>query len=317
MRQGRPAWNRLPYGHNASASERQNLNGDDTGPARPPPSFFACGAGRSGRRRDGEDGRPRHAPRARGIVPPSAVTNFRSARGPPPGPDEAEHGGRCTQFEVTTPGARTSARPSYAGRARAPSEVLNPMAAPPARWSWERQPETPQLFSAAVSARAIQANPPTDRAYGRPRRRLGSERLLRPVPESGTSGHWAPRVTTRARPCPSHAEPQHHPGLGQSRRRPTRSPRRGGATRGGAATTWHRLSFSTPLPPHGGGRGRAAGRAPRRSRAQRGGGGARTATRSRAPRLRSPVYPPGGPSSAPWSNVGLQALMSGVFRDRV
>ena len=130
-RQGRPAWNRLPYGHNASASERQNLNGDDTGPARPPPSFFACGAGRSGRRRDGEDGRPRHAPRARGIVPPSAVTNFRSARGPPPGPDEAEHGGRCTQFEVTTPGARSSA--PFRGACRAPSEVLNPMAAPPAR----------------------------------------------------------------------------------------------------------------------------------------------------------------------------------------
>jgi|SaaInl33SG_5_DNA_1037386.scaffolds.fasta_scaffold01444_8 hypothetical protein len=71
------------------------------------------------------------------------------------------------------------------------------------------------------------------------------------------------------------------------------------------------------LAPLRGRRGRAAGRAPRRSRAQRGGGGARTATRSRAPRLRSPVYPPGGPSSAPWSNVGLQALMSGVFRDRV
>jgi hypothetical protein len=246
MRQGRPAWNRLPYGHNASASERQNLNGDDTGPARPPPSFFACGAGRSGRRRDGEDGRPRHAPRARGIVPPSAVTNFRSARGPPPGPDEAEHGGRCTQFEVTTPGARSSA--PFRGACRAPSEVLNPMAAPPARWSVN---QTPKFFSAAVSARAIQANPPADRAYGRPRRRLGPEKLLRPVPESGTSGHWAARHHARA-PCPSHAEPQQHPGLGQSRRRPTRSPRRGGATRGGAATTWHRLSFSTS-PLSGGG----------------------------------------------------------------
>ena len=197
MRQGRPAWNRLPYGHNASASERQNLNGDDTGPARPPPSFFACGAGRSGRRRDGEDGRPRHAPRARGIVPPSAVTNFRSARGPPPGPDEAEHGGRCTQFEVTTPGARSSA--PLRGACRAPSEVLNPMAAPPARWSVN---QTPKFFSAAVSARAIQANPPADRAYGRPRRRLGPENgSYVPSPRAEPAG-TGPRVTTRARPAP-------------------------------------------------------------------------------------------------------------------
>ena len=162
----------------------------------------------------------------------------------------------------------------------------------------------PRYTSQPTSRPRLRASPPAARTRKvdlRPSQRAEDQRAL------GRARHHA-----RA-PCPSHAEPQQHPGLGRSRRRPARSPRRGGAARGGAATTWHRLSF--PASPHG--RGRAAGRAPRRSRAQRGGGGARTATRGRAPRLRSPVYPPGGPSSAPWSNVGLQALMSGVFRDRV
>lgn len=280
-RQGRPAWNRLPYGHNASASERQNLNGDDTGPARPPPSFFACGAGRSGRRRDGEDGRPRRAPRARGIVPPSAVTNFRSARGPPPGPDEAEHGGRCTQFEVTTPGARSSA--PFRGACRAPSEVLNPMAAPPARWGRRRshhtttetqrggvgpryinQPTTGRIFSAAVSARAIQANPPADRAYGRPRRRLGPERAsLRPSQRAETSGHGAPRATARAAALPLPRRATATPGARAiPTPSPARSPRRGGGDARGSRNHMAQTELLDLAPT---GRGRAAGRAPRRS----------------------------------------------------
>lgn len=120
----------------------------------------------------------------------------------------------------------------------------------------------PRYTSQPTNRPCLRASPPAARTL----------RVLRPVPESGTSGHWAPRATTRARPCPSHAEPQHHPGLGQSRRRPTRSPRRGGATRGGAATTWHRLSFSTPPPLTGGAGTRRGPSAPALPSATRRGG---------------------------------------------
>jgi len=58
------------------------------------------------------------------------------------------------------------------------------------------------FFSAAVSARAIQANPPADRAYGRPRRRLGPENGSYVPSQRAEPAGTGPRVTTRARPAP-------------------------------------------------------------------------------------------------------------------
>jgi hypothetical protein len=62
--------------------------------------------------------------------------------------------------------------------------------------------QTPKFFSAAVSARAIQANPPADRAYGRPRRRLGPENGSYVPSQRAEPAGTGPRVTTRARPAP-------------------------------------------------------------------------------------------------------------------